>query len=47
MVEGQMLQVVLFAIVIGIALVMMSKAQSKPLLDLMASLQEGCMTVVG
>jgi len=47
MVEGQMLQVVLFAIVIGIALVMMRKAQSKPLLDLMGSLQEVCMTVVG
>ncbi|MBI1424465.1 MAG: cation:dicarboxylase symporter family transporter [Gammaproteobacteria bacterium] len=47
MVEGQMLQVVLFAIVIGVALVMMSRAQSKPLLDLMASLQEVCMTVVG
>lgn len=47
MVEGQMLQVVIFAIVIGIALVMMSPAQSKPLLDLMASLQQVCMTVVG
>lgn len=47
MVEGQMLQVVLFAIVVGVALVMMRKAQSKPLLDLMASLQEVCMTVVG
>lgn len=47
MVEGQMLQVVLFAMVIGIALVMMSAAQSRPLLELMASLQEVCMTVVG
>jgi len=47
MVEGQMLQVVIFAIVFGIALVMMSKAQSKPLLELMSSLQEVCMTVVG
>lgn len=47
MVEGQMLQVVLFAIVMGVALVMMRKTQSKPLLDLMASLQEVCMTVVG
>lgn len=46
MVEGQMLQVVLFAMVMGVALVMMNKAQSKPLLDLMASLQEVCMTVV-
>lgn len=47
MVEGQMLQVVLFAMVMGIALVMMHKTQSKPLLDLMDSLQEVCMTVVG
>lgn len=46
MVEGQMLQVVLFAIVIGVALVMMAPEQAKPLLDLMASLQEVCMTVV-
>lgn len=47
MVEGQMLQVVLFAMVMGVALVMMKPSQSKPLLDLMASLQEVCMTVVG
>lgn len=47
MVEGQMLQVVLFAMMFGVALVMMRKEQSKPLLDLMASLQEVCMTVVG
>jgi len=47
MVEGQMLQVVLFAAIMGIALVMMNAAQSKPLLDLVASLQEVCMTVVG
>lgn len=46
MVEGQMLQIVLFAMVMGVALVMMKKDQSKPLLDLMASLQEVCMTVV-
>ena len=46
MVEGQMLQVVLFAMVMGIALVMMKAAQAKPILDLMVSLQEVCMTVV-
>ena len=46
MVEGQMLQVVLFAVVFGVALVMMASTQSRPLLDLMASLQEVCMTVV-
>ena len=47
MVEGQMLQVVLFAMIMGAALVMMKPTQSKPLLDLMASLQEVCMTIVG
>lgn len=47
MVEGQMLQVVMFAMIMGVALVMMKPAQSKPLLDLMSSLQEVCMTVVG
>ncbi|MCW8935609.1 MAG: dicarboxylate/amino acid:cation symporter [Gammaproteobacteria bacterium] len=47
MVEGQMLQVVLFAMIIGVALVMMNAAQARPLLELMASLQEVSMTVVG
>lgn len=46
MVEGQMLQVVLFAIIFGVALIMMAPAQSKPLLDLLGSLLEVCMTVV-
>ncbi|MDW7725633.1 MAG: dicarboxylate/amino acid:cation symporter [Candidatus Methanoperedens sp.] len=46
MVAGQMLQVVIFSIIIGIALVSMSPAQSKPLLDLSGSLQEVSMTVV-
>ena len=41
-----MLQVILFAIIIGVALMMMSQPQAKPLLDLLASLQEVCMTVV-
>ncbi len=47
MVEGQMLQVVLFAMIMGIALVMMNPKQARPMLDLMVSLQEVCMTVVG
>ena len=47
MVEGQMLQVVMFAMIVGVALVMMKPAQSRPLLELMSSLQEVCMTVVG
>lgn len=46
-VEGQMLQIVLFAIIMGVALVMMAPAQAKPLLDLMASLQQVSMIVVG
>jgi len=46
MVEGQMLQVVLFAIIFGMALIMMTPAQSKPLLDVLGSLLEVCMTVV-
>ena len=46
MVEGQMLQIVLFGIIFGLALVMMSPVQSKPLLDLLGSLQEVCMTIV-
>lgn len=46
MVESNMLQVVIFAMVVGTALVMMDTAQSKPMLDLLASLQEVCMTVV-
>jgi Na+/H+-dicarboxylate symporter len=46
MVEGQMLQVVLFAIIFGMALVMLAPQQSKPLLDVLGSLLEVCMTVV-
>lgn len=46
MVENNMLQVVVFAMVFGIALVMMTPTQSKPMLDLLGSLQEVCMTVV-
>lgn len=46
MVHGEMLQVVLFAMVIGAALVMMPPQKSKPMLDLLGSLQEVCMTVV-
>ena len=46
LVEGQMLQVVLFAIVFGLAIVLMPRAQAKPLLELLSSLQEVCMTVV-
>jgi Na+/H+-dicarboxylate symporter len=46
MVENNMLQVVLFALVVGVALVTMKPVQSKPMLELLGSLQEVCMTVV-
>lgn len=46
MVQGQMLQVVIFSIIVGIALVSMLPEQSKPMLDLLRSLQQICMTIV-
>jgi len=46
MVEGEMLQVVIFALIVGVALVALTPTQSKPLLDLLTSLQQVCMTVV-
>ncbi|MFO8192087.1 MAG: dicarboxylate/amino acid:cation symporter [Bacillota bacterium] len=46
MVEHEMLQVVLFAVFIGLALVAMPPKQAQPILSLMGSLQEVCMTVV-
>lgn len=46
MVHAEMLQVVVFAMVFGAALVMMPPQHSKPMLDLLGSLQEVCMTVV-
>lgn len=46
MVEQQMLQVVIFSILFGIALVSLKEESSKPMLDILASIQEVCMTVV-
>jgi Na+/H+-dicarboxylate symporter len=46
MVESNTLQVVIFAVVFGVALVMMAPSQARPLLELMGSLQEVCMMVV-
>lgn len=46
MVESQMLQIVMFSVVLGIALIAMSPKSSKPLLELLGSVQEVCMTVV-
>jgi proton glutamate symport protein len=45
--EGQMLQVVIFAILMGIALVATSENRAKPLLDMLDSLREVSMKVVG
>lgn len=45
-VQGEMLQVVLFSMIVGVALVSMPPVQSRPLLDLLDSLQQVCMTVV-
>ena len=41
-----MLQVVIFSIIVGIALVSMAPEKSRPMLDLLDSLQQICMTVI-
>lgn len=46
MVKREMLQIVLFAVIIGLALVAIPLPQAQPILSLMGSLQEVCMTVV-
>ncbi|MGH0035442.1 MAG: dicarboxylate/amino acid:cation symporter [Myxococcota bacterium] len=46
MVGGEMLQVILFAFVVGVALVNLAPAKSAPLFDLLGSVQDVCMTVV-
>ncbi len=46
MVGGEMLQVILFAVVVGVALVNLVPEKSAPLFDLLGSLQEVCMKVV-
>lgn len=43
---GQMLQVVLFSVIIGVALISLPPDRSKPMLELMGSLQEVSMTIV-
>lgn len=45
-VEANMLQIVIFSIIVGLALIAMRPEQSKPLLDLMGSLLEVSMTIV-
>ena len=46
MVEKEMLQVVLFSIIIGLALVSMNPDKSTPILEMLTAVQEVCMTVV-
>ncbi|NIY77114.1 dicarboxylate/amino acid:cation symporter [Thalassospira sp. HF15] len=46
MVESNMLQVVIFASIFGVALVVMQRDKARPVLDLLASLQEVCLTIV-
>lgn len=46
MVDLQMLQVVIFSIIIGIALITMNAKQSLPIMDLLGSVQEVSMTIV-
>ena len=46
MVESNMLQIVIFASIVGVALVMMDREKARPMLDLLATLQEVCMTIV-
>ena len=46
-ISGNMLQIVLTAVVFGIALVNTPSEQRRPLLDLTASVQAACMTIVG
>ncbi|MFT5540065.1 MAG: Na+/H+-dicarboxylate symporter [Alphaproteobacteria bacterium] len=46
MVQAEMMGVVIFSIIVGIALVTMKPDQSRPMLDLLGSLQQVCMTIV-
>jgi Na+/H+-dicarboxylate symporter len=45
MVTGEMLSIVIFSIIVGIALLNVSDKTSRPLLDLLSSIQEICMTI--
>lgn len=45
-ISGNMLQIVITAAIIGLALLTLAPEQSKPLLDLLASIQEVCMVIV-
>lgn len=45
--SGNMLQIVIAAIIIGVAVVMTPSEQRRPILDLLASVQAACMVIVG
>jgi len=46
MLTSNMLQIVVFALIFGVALVIMPVREARPLLDLLGSLQAVCMTIV-
>jgi Na+/H+-dicarboxylate symporter len=46
-ISGNMLQIVITSVIIGMALVATPAEQRKPLLDLLSSIQAACMTIVG
>lgn len=46
MVEGQMLQVVIFSLIVGVALLTMKPAAARPALELLGSVQDLCTTVM-
>lgn len=45
--SGNLLQIVIAAIILGVAIVMTAPEQRRPLLDLLASIQATCMVIVG
>lgn len=46
MVSGEMLSIVIFSIIVGIALTQMSKKEENPITSLLYAVQEICMTIV-
>ncbi len=46
-VKGEMLQIVIFAIILGIGLLSLAPESAKPLLELFGSVQSVCMAIVG
>ncbi len=46
MVGGDMMQIIIFSVIVGVALMHISQEKARPLLDILASVQEVCTTVV-